>query len=86
MTGIERRIADLERAAHITDSGECTCPNVPGTSGLRVTYGYQEPQEATAEDLERVREKSDAEERCRMCGRVRPTLRVLFTKQWRTKD
>ena len=38
---VERRVEDLEKLAGIRDAAECTCPNVPGISGLRVIYGYQ---------------------------------------------
>ena len=82
---IEKRVSDLEKAVGVADSDECTCPNVPGISGLRVTYGYQEP-EATAEDLEWAASQSDRVEVCAVCARPRPTLWVLLTKHWRAKD
>lgn len=80
---IQRRVENLEKAANITDSGECSCRAVRGVSGQRLTWRYERPEEQRPEDVARLRDDSDTVERCQRCGRVRPHVEIVYVYGWR---
>ena len=65
---VNGRVRQLEKAT--IGDGECQCVSVDGVSGLRVVY--------SPEDGAPVGAMSDTVAVCVVCGRERPTLKVVY--------
>ena len=66
---VRSRVAELETVASV-GAGECQCASMDGVSGLRVTY---EPESGAPTGA-----MSDTVAICQVCGKPRPTLRVVY--------
>ncbi len=68
---IKRRLADAEKALDIADGDACKCVGQGPGTGIRLLW--------RDDPLERP---EDTEEVCRVCGKPRLTIEIVWVKQW----
>ena len=79
MSNSKTRLERLERALKPQDPGECQCTTRAGVSGWRrIIKGYVWPMPGAS--------KSDTVEVCQLCGKVRPSIEIVYCEDWRPAD
>lgn len=75
---VKSRVEKLEVRAGEIDPQCCQCSTMPNVSGWRLIY--------SPESESPVGVSSDAVVRCRVCGKVRPVLKVIYGVSERITD